>query len=137
MSEAIQIEQLKAAALRGKAHTTASNNETLERVLAAIGAEFLVLTIPTTAWTDNSDATLLSEGLSYQASVAVAGITASYGADTEIALESRAAAKACGLASIAHTQTDSILYYAVEIPTETLTLQVGISTPQQTEEGTS
>jgi len=122
VSKLATLEQMRQLAQRSQDFTA----EVAELAAAAAAAEFITISIPVSAWVENTDTVLAAEGFAYMADVAVEQLTAADGAETNIALSSRAEAISCGLAHLSQTQSGAIRYYAKSAPTTALVLQAQI-----------
>ena len=89
-------------------------------------AKTVSITIATSAWKSNADATTKNAGFLYYADAAVSGITAEDYAETILDISSLDAAINSGLAPVTDISAGSIRYYAVAIPAAALSAQVCI-----------
>ena len=79
------------------------------------------ITIPVSAWTENTDTATLAAGFAFYADTAVVGLAAEDSTDTVLDYASLEPAKACGMATTATPMVAAIRHYAVSKPTEALT----------------
>ena len=79
------------------------------------------ITIPVSAWTENTDTATLAAGFAFYADTAVEGLAAEDSTDTVLDYASLEPAKACGMANTATPMEENIRHYAVSKPTTALT----------------
>ena len=79
------------------------------------------ISIPVSAWTDNTDAETLAEGFMFCADVAVEGLKEADSIDTTLAIPSLSSAQSCGMANTAKSRAGAVRYFAVEKPGRALT----------------
>lgn len=84
------------------------------------------ITIPVSAWTENTDTATLAAGFAFYADTAVEGLAAEDSTDTVLDYASLEPAKACGMANTATPMVAAMRYYAAEKPTIALTATVRI-----------
>ena len=75
------------------------------------------VSIPVSAWTDNTDAETLAEGFMFCADVSVEGLKEADSTDTTLCIPSLAPAQNCGMANTAKATNEAMRYFAVEKPT--------------------
>ena len=92
------------------------------------------ITIPVSAWVENTDNDALAAGFAYCASVIVDGLTDDDAGDTIPAFSSFATVKSCGMAERAKHTGNTMKYYAVQMPDADIVATVRISV-QQNKEG--
>ena len=123
MSKLVNIDALEAASERAQS----AISEVAELALEAASAEYYSATIPTSAWVDNTDTAIANEGYDKMANVAITGITANDGSNTDIAITSRSIAVACGMAHISQTISGYVRFYAKSVPTDSISVQIQVS----------
>ena len=123
MSKLVNIDALEAASERAQS----AISEVAELALEAASAEYYSATIPTSAWVDNTDTAIANEGYDKMANVAITGITANDGSNTDIAIVSRSIAVACGMAHISQTISGYVRFYAKSVPTDSISVQIQVS----------
>lgn len=79
------------------------------------------ITIPVSAWTENTDTATKAAGFAFYADTAVEGLAAEDSTDTVLDYASLEPAKACGMANTATPRAAAIRHYAVSKPTKALT----------------
>lgn len=79
------------------------------------------ITIPVSAWTENTDTATLAAGFAFYADTVVEGLAAEDSTDTVLDYASLEPAKACGMANTASSRAAAIRHYAVSKPTTALT----------------
>lgn len=79
------------------------------------------ITIPVSAWTENTDTATLAAGFAFYADTAVEGLAAEDSTDTVLDYASLEPAKACGMANTASPRAAAIRHFAVNKPTTALT----------------
>ena len=123
VSKLVNIDALEAASERAQS----AISEVAELALEAASAEYYSATIPTSAWVDNTDTAIANEGYDKMANVAITGITANDGSNTDIAIVSRSIAVACGMAHISQTISGYVRFYAKSVPTDSISVQIQVS----------
>ena len=123
MSKLVNIDALEAASERAQS----AISEVAELALEAASAEYYSATIPTSAWVNNTDTAIANEGYNKMANVAITGITANDGSNTDIAIVSRSIAVACGMAHISQTISGYVRFYAKSVPTDSISVQIQVS----------
>ena len=78
------------------------------------------ISIPVSAWTDNTDAETLAAGFMFRADVSVEGLKEADSTDTTLCIPSLAPAQNCGMANTAHSKEGFVCYFAVEKPAKEL-----------------
>lgn len=86
-------------------------------------AEFVGLTLLPSGWVSNTDEETLTAGYKFACSVAVAEATAKDSAECIIPVAEGAKATACGMSPSTDVIDGQIVFYAVEAPTENITIQ--------------
>lgn len=86
----------------------------------------VTISIPVSAWIENTDTTTVAAGFAFYADAAVEGLTAKDAAETTLDYASLSIAKACGMSKTATTMAGNIRYYAAVKPTAAMTAQVEI-----------
>lgn len=86
----------------------------------------VTISIPVSAWIENTDTTTVAAGFAFYADAAVEGLTAKDAAETTLDYASLSIAKACGMSKTATTMAGKIRYYAAVKPTAAMTAQVTI-----------
>ena len=79
------------------------------------------ITIPVSAWTENTDTATKAAGFAFYADTAVEGLAAEDSTDTVLDYASLEPAKACGMANTASPMAAKIRHFAVSKPTTALT----------------
>lgn len=74
------------------------------------------ISIPVSAWTDNTDAETLAAGFMFRADVAVEGLTEADSVDTFFSFQSRLLARDCGMDANTYTRDNLVFYISVEKP---------------------
>lgn len=115
----VNLKHLKKAVAR-------TQNEVTSLAELVVGAfEDLVLqasiSVPTSAWSANSDAATLAEGYNYKADVTITGILATANANISFTAASLTAAYNAGVCSTFLVSNGSITLYSVAVPESTLT----------------
>ena len=123
VSKLVNIDALEAASERAQS----AISEVAELALEAASAEYYTASIPTSAWVNNTDTAIANEGYAKMANVAVTGITANDGSNTDIAITSRATAVACGMAHISQTISGYVRFYAKTVPDAAISIQIQVS----------
>lgn len=95
-------------------------------VVGVVEAEFLTASIPTNAWTANTDAEKKAVGLEYMADVPVEGAAAKDGVEAVLPVGSQSTASAAGMANVATVVNGAVRFYAVEIPEAAVSVQLRI-----------
>lgn len=84
------------------------------------------ISIPVSAWIENTDTTTVAAGFAFCADVAVEGLAEADGTDTVLDPACLEAAKVCGLSNTSMTMAGTIRYYAAEKPASALTATVRV-----------
>ena len=92
------------------------------------------ISIPVSAWVEDTDTTIVAAGFAYHADAAVEDLTAANSTETVLDLASLEPAKACGMANTAIAMAGVIRYYAVNKPTTTLNATVLVFEAKSCEE---
>lgn len=92
------------------------------------------ITIPVSAWVENTDIDALAAGYGYSASVTVDGLTDDDSGDTLPLFSSYNTVKNCSMARRAKHTGNTMKYYAKKIPDADITAEVRVSV-QQNKEG--
>lgn len=79
------------------------------------------ITIPVSAWTENTDTATKAAGFAFYADTAVEGLAAEDSTDTVLDYASLEPAKACGMAGTSTPMAAAIRHYAARKPTTALT----------------
>lgn len=79
------------------------------------------ITIATSAWAANSDATTSAEGYAYKADVSVTGLIENANVDITLTIPSQKVAAAAGLSATVETAAGRVRFFAKKIPTAALT----------------
>ena len=74
------------------------------------------ISIPVSAWTDNTDAETLAEGFMFRAEVEVEGLTEADSVDTFFDFRSRVLTRDCGVDANTWTGNNLVRYISVEKP---------------------
>lgn len=89
-------------------------------------ASFVTISIPVSAWIENTDTTTVAAGFAVCADAVVDGLTEANSTDMVLDFASLEPAKICGMANISTPMQDAIRIYAMEVPTTALTATVRI-----------
>lgn len=122
------MEHLRSAALRSAGYTAdvaAAAAAAIEEVAEAKAnkASFVSLTLLPSGWSENTDADTLAAGYNVACSVDVAGATAADSAECILHPAEGGRAFACGMNPSVDVTEGKITFYAVEAPTENITVQ--------------
>lgn len=86
----------------------------------------IMISIPVSNWTDNTDAETLAEGFMFCADVPVEGLKEADSTDTTLAIPSLSPAQRCGMATTAKGSKGKVRYFAVEKPDVDLTAMLRV-----------
>ena len=84
------------------------------------------ISIPVSAWIENTDTATVAAGFAFCADAAVEGLTEADSTDTVLDYASLGPAKTCGMATTSTSMQAVIRYYAMEKPTTALTATVRV-----------
>ena len=79
------------------------------------------ITIPVSAWTENTDTATTAAGFAFYADTAVAGLAAEDSTDTVLDYASLEPAKNCGMANTSTQMAGKVRYFAAAKPKQDLT----------------
>ena len=95
-------------------------------VVGVVEVEFLAASVPTNAWTANTDAEKKAAGLEFMADVPVEGAAAKDGVEAVLTVGSQSTASDAGMANVATVVNGAVRFYAVTAPKAAMSVQLRI-----------